>query len=571
MVEPVNMIGMVQNGTSTVIAPSSILGTVSGALPTNGNSKMMRDLKTSILIVDDRADKLLALEAILSSLGQNIVKARSGKEALRQLLKNDFAVILMDVSMPGMDGFETAALIRKRINSEHTPIIFVTSISNTENHVSRGYSLGAVDYLLTPIVPEILRAKVLVFVELQQQTELIKRQAEQLRQAEEARHQRELADAEDRLQAGTRRNRFFTLAPEMLGIANMDGYLLQANASWERVLGYPEAELKQVCGLELIHPEERQGMAAKMEMLRSGSTIEHFEGRFRHKDGTYRWLTLAAVPFLAEKLIYIFARNITPRKAAEQQISLLNVELHQRVADLTAANEELEAFNYSIAHDLRSPLRSMSGFSQALLEDEASNLSQLGLDYARRISRSAKYMDTLLLDLLNYSRLTRTEMPPDLIRLEGPVEEVLAVVEPEIRERNATIKVVSPLGQVYAHQPTLKQILSNLICNSLKFISTDRVPELRIFTEQRQDFVRICVEDNGIGIAPEHHEKIFGLFQRLHDTERYPGTGIGLALVRKGAERMCGRAGVESRLNEGSRFWVDLPSNNESLPAAVTI
>src|SRR5215472_4049266 len=238
MVEPVNMIGMVQNGTSTVITPRSILGTISDALPTNGNSKIARDVKTNILIVDDRADKLLALEAILSSLDQNIVKARSGKEALRQLLKNDFAVILMDVSMPGMDGFETAALIRNRINSEHTPIIFVTSISNTENHVSRGYSLGAVDYLLTPIVPEILRAKVSVFVELHRQTELIKRQAEQLRQAEEARHQRELADAEDRLQAETRRNRFFTLAPEMLGIANMDGYLLQANASWERILGY---------------------------------------------------------------------------------------------------------------------------------------------------------------------------------------------------------------------------------------------------------------------------------------------------------------------------------------------
>ena len=420
MVDPVNMFGTTRNGVSTALAPRSFPGALSDALPTNGALKTATEVKTNILIVDDRADKLLALEAILASLGQNIVKAPSGKEALRHLLKNDFAVILMDVSMPGMDGFETAALIRKRINSEHTPIIFVTSIGHTENHVSRGYSLGAVDYLLTPIVPEILRAKVSVFVELHLQTELIKHQAEQLRQAEEAKHQRELADAADRLQAETRRNRFFTLAPEMLGIANMDGYLLQVNASWERVLGHPEAELKQVCGVELIHPEERQAMAGKMEMLKSGSPIEHFEGRFRHKDGTYRWLTWAAVPFLAEKLIYIFARNITPRKAAEKQISLLNLELHQRVADLTAANEELEAFNYSIAHDLRSPLRSMNGFSQALLEDEASNLSARGLEYARRISRSAKYMDTLLLDMLNYSRLARAEMPPDLIRLRDP-------------------------------------------------------------------------------------------------------------------------------------------------------
>src|SRR5262245_24172306 len=147
----------------------------------NGSLRTAPDLKTNILLVDDRADKLLALEAVLASLGQNLVQARSGKEALRHLLKQDFAVILLDVSMPSMDGFETAALIRQRPRSEHTPIIFVTSIGNSENHISRGYSLGAVDYLLTPIVPEVLRAKVSVFVELHRQTELGKLQAEQLR------------------------------------------------------------------------------------------------------------------------------------------------------------------------------------------------------------------------------------------------------------------------------------------------------------------------------------------------------------------------------------------------------
>src|SRR3954452_9208721 len=116
--------------------------------------------KANILLVDDRADKLMAIEAIISSLDQNVIKARSGKEALRQLLQQDFAVILMDVSMPTMDGFETASLIRKRSSSEHTPIIFITSINTSENHVSKGYSLGAVDYMLTPIVPDVLRSKV---------------------------------------------------------------------------------------------------------------------------------------------------------------------------------------------------------------------------------------------------------------------------------------------------------------------------------------------------------------------------------------------------------------------------
>src|SRR5256885_13399887 len=130
--------------------------------------------KENILIVDDRADKLLALEAILTSLGENITKARSGKEALRHLLQQDFAVILLDVSMPVMDGFETAALIRKRANTEHTPIIFITSISQSENNIARGYSLSAVDYMLTPIVPDVLRTKVSVLFELHRKTDMFK-------------------------------------------------------------------------------------------------------------------------------------------------------------------------------------------------------------------------------------------------------------------------------------------------------------------------------------------------------------------------------------------------------------
>jgi PleD family two-component response regulator len=230
----------------------------------NGVGRNVPDLKANILIVDDRPDKLLALEAVLSSLGQNLIQARSGKEALRQLLKQDFAVILLDVSMPSMDGFETASLIRQRPKSEHTPIIFITSIGNSENHISKGYSLGAVDYLLTPIVPDVLRAKVSVFVELHRQTELTKLQAEQLRRFEETKHQRELAEVAERLEVETQRNRFFTLALDMLGIADFNGRLLQLNPSWEKVFGYTESELKALSGMELVHPEDREMMLEKM-------------------------------------------------------------------------------------------------------------------------------------------------------------------------------------------------------------------------------------------------------------------------------------------------------------------
>jgi PAS domain S-box-containing protein len=565
---------------------------VNGAL-----SKPEVNVRARILLVDDRSDKLLALEAILEPLGQIVVSVRSGKEALRQLLKQDFAVILLDVSMPGMDGFETASLIRQRPSSENTPIIFVTSIGATENHVTQGYSLGAVDYLLTPVVPDILRAKVSVFVQLQKQTELIKRQAEQLQRVEEAKHQRELATLADRLEVETRQNRFFTLALELLGIADLNGRLLQMNGAWEKVLGHSEAELKAVTGFDLVHPEDRENLLAGISALRAGNPIPEFEGRFRHKDGSYRWLTGTAVPFLHEQLMYIFARDITPRKRAEAEIKQLNQELQHRVAALTEVNRELEAFNYSLAHDLRAPLRAMTGFSKALLSDESDMLSAEGKEYASRIVRSAKFMDALLLDMLAYSRLSRTEMTPALIDLEGPVHEQLQILERDIGERGFQVEVVSPLASVYGHLPTVKQILANLIGNSVKFTADGRKPVIRIWTEPREaaletnapgngttaavslsqasennsppsagnrplasPCVRLWVEDNGIGIPSEHHEKIFGLFQRLHDAETYPGTGIGLALVRKGAERMGGRVGVKSQPGEGSRFWVDLPA-----------
>ena len=531
------------------------------AASATGNGSFKRafpDVKANILLVDDRPDKLLSLEAVLESLGQNLVRAFSGKEALRRLLNQDFAVILLDVSMPGLDGFETASLIRQRLRSEHTPIIFITSIGTSENHVSRGYSLGAVDYLFTPIVPEVLRSKVAVFVELHNQTELIKRQGEQLRRAEQTRHQRELAEVADRLEIETRRNRFFTLAIDLLGIADFDGRLLQVNPAWERVLGYAPDELRNVCGVDLVHAEERAAMVEKMETLKRGEAVADFEGRYWHKNGTWRWLQWSATPFPAEHMIFIFARDITARKHAEAQVSLLNRELEQRVAALTMANFELEAFNYSIAHDLRAPLRAMTGFSKALLQDEAANLSSTGLDYARRIANSAKFMDTLLLDMLTYSRLTKAEITPSLISLDEPVKELLTLLEKEIQDSGVNIELAESLGLVFAHPPTLKQVLSNLVSNALKFTVPNRPPVLRIFTTREAGLVRIWVEDNGIGIAPEHHERIFGLFHRLPDAQKYPGTGVGLALVRKGAERMNGRAGVESTPGTGSRFWIEL-------------
>jgi len=422
-----------------------------GTPESNGASRPV-GAKVNILLVDDRPDKLLTYEALLSSLDQNLVRARSGEEALHHLLKTEFAVVLLDVSMPGMDGFETAKLIRQRPRTQYTPIIFVTSGDGSKDQVHQAYSLGAVDYIVAPIVPEVLRAKVSVFVDLRRQAEQIKYQAEQIRQIEETGYRKQLAESENRL----------------------------------------EIERK-----------------------------------------------------------------------SERAIRDLNLKLQGQVAALTEVNKELEAFNYSISHDLRAPLRSMQSFAQILLEDHGPQLGPEGADLARRIAASSHYMDRLLADLLAYSRLTNAEMPGIAFSLDQVLKEVLTFLERDIQDKGAVLDVQPSLGFAVGHSPTVVQILANLIANGLKFVAAEQTPHIRISSVRRDGVVHLSVQDNGIGIDPEHHGKIFGLFERLHSTKQYPGTGIGLALVRKGIERMGGRVGVESELGKGSVFWVELPAVEE--------
>src|SRR6266516_3960845 len=342
-----------------------------GAGGTNRPGPQDREETVNILLVDDRADKLLAVETVIADLGQKLVIARSGEEALRLLLHQDFALILMDVHMPGMDGFQTAALIRQRKKFEHTPIIFLTATStnDTEAHASRGYCLGAVDYLLAPVLPDVLRTKVSVFVELFKKTEQVKRQAERLREIEAEQFKRQLSETNGRLEAETKRNRFFLLSIDLLAIAGFDGYFKQLNPRWEKALGYSELELKAKRFLELLHPSDRETSASEIEKLRTGSATHYFETRYLCRDQSYRWLGWTAAPFPEEGLLYIFARDITERRLAEEKIRSLNEQLEKRVVELTETNRAMETCTYSIAHDLRAPLRAMLGFARALLED----------------------------------------------------------------------------------------------------------------------------------------------------------------------------------------------------------
>jgi signal transduction histidine kinase len=236
----------------------------------------------------------------------------------------------------------------------------------------------------------------------------------------------------------------------------------------------------------------------------------------------------------------------------------LKDQVRERTGELEERNDELEAFGYSISHDLRAPLRAMQGFSQALLEDCGDRLDAMGKQYAERVVAGSKRMDELIRDLSTYSRVSRAELQLVRVPLTPIAHSALAELSGALRSRNAQVRVDEPLPVVFGHPATLSQVLMNLLCNGLKFVPPERTPELHITAERRNGVVRVWVEDNGIGIAPEHRTRIFRVFERLHSTDDYPGTGIGLAIVRKAVERMGGQVGVESTVGQGSRFWVEL-------------
>jgi signal transduction histidine kinase len=236
----------------------------------------------------------------------------------------------------------------------------------------------------------------------------------------------------------------------------------------------------------------------------------------------------------------------------------LETQVAIRTAALAESNKELEAFTYTIAHDLRAPLRAQQSFAEALLEDYGDVLGDTGRDYARRINESADRLNHLVQDLLAFSRLSRAEINIEIIDLRQLVLGICKDMDFQIKEAKADIHVEDFSFAVCANNATLGTAVTNLISNAIKFCQPGVPPEIRIAAEDRGNWVRLNICDNGIGIAPEHHGQVFGIFNRLHKAGDYPGTGVGLAIVQRGVERMGGRVGVESAEGKGSRFWIEL-------------
>ena len=335
-------------------------------------------------------------------------------------------------------------------------------------------------------------------------------------------------------------------------------------------LGYAYGDFigKELFEIGLLKDEAAS--QAAFRQLQSTGSIRYEDLPLQTKDG--RRVDVEFVSNLYQEgerqVIQCNIRDITARRKTEdaqtdakekrqRRTTELESIVGQRTAELRLSNAQLETFVYSIAHDLRAPLRAMQGFAQLLVQEHAASLNEQGRQYADYINAAAQTMDNLLADLLAFSQISQQKIELAPVKLETAVASALLGCDAEIRKAEAQIENLAPWPTVMAHAATLRQVLVNLISNAVKFV-VDGPPRLRLHAEPCSNgFVRVWVEDNGIGIPAEFQERVFNVFQRLHTTE-FAGTGIGLAIVRKGVERMGGRVGVESAPRTGSKFWIDL-------------
>lgn len=352
------------------------------------------------------------------------------------------------------------------------------------------------------------------------------------------------------------------------------GIITSWNKGAERIFGYTANEVIGK-GIEILIPPDQHGLEQKiLGRVQNGEVIDHYQTRRLRKDGTTLDASLSISPVrdAAGQIIGAskIARDISEQKKTERALAQAEASLRQHAEDLerrvqerTARLQEtvqsLDGFCYSIAHDLRAPLRALGGFSNELFKDYNDKLDDAGKDYLRRIRAAATRMDQLIMDLLRFGRLNTADLPAQIVKLEDIVRTAVASLEEEIKTKQAQINVNAPLLPVRANSVMVEQAVGNLIANALKFVPRDIQPRVDIWTEQRDGMVRLSIRDNGIGIKPEHVKKLFQPFVRLVNGSDYPGTGIGLAIVRKGVEKMGGQVGLDSKPKEGSCFWVELP------------
>src|SRR5579859_5163136 len=462
-----------------------------------------------ILMVDDNRANLVALEAVLSPLGHELISCSSGEEALRMLLSGEYALILLDVQMPGLDGFRTAQLIKDRPKTRDVPIIFITALSRDSAHVFRGYSHGAVDYLLKPFDPDILRSKVSVFVELFMQKEKIKEQAMLLRERErEALEKR----AEQRIRT------LVDAMPLCVWAADPKGNAYYCNAIWTEFSGLDTAQSRRF-GIAAAPPEDVERVEKAVEDAFQNGTLLETEVRFkRAKDGVYRWHLLRAVPeFDGRGKVtgwIATATDIEEHKRNEAvRIRLLMQEKEAR-AEAEAANRMKDEFLATVSHELRTPLTAILGWTRIIRGGRLDPARFMrGLDV---IERNGRAQAAIIDDILDVSRIItgKLRLELDAIDLAAVVQAAMDTVRPAAEAKGIRLEWKSDLPERrFTGDPDrLQQIVWNLLSNAIKF--TPKGGSVDIVTAQIDSHIEVSVSDTGQGIAPDFLAHVFDRFRQ---------------------------------------------------------
>ncbi len=503
-----------------------------------------------ILIVDDKSENIISLRKTLEYNGFQVDAAASGEEALRKVLKHAYDLIILDVQMPDMDGYEVAENILGSNKSKDIPIIFLSAVNTDKRFVKKGYDSGAIDYLVKPVDVDILLLKVRILSLLGEQTRKLKYAEAELR---ERNHQLHAT-----LQA----------LPQIAYSATASGKLEYVNMKWYEYALDDDTWPQGKCdGIDISH--------AWVRLVREHTAFEKEVMISDLRSGEERHYLWRGVPMMIDQHVSHWVGTFTDiheqkiaNELLEHKVSNRTHQISEKNKQLEAANLELQQFTTVASHDLKEPLRKVQMFIDMIRQKNlAGDLPELN-DYLEKINRSTGRMMGLLDNLLQYSRLSGNEQFADT-DLNIVLADVLDDLEFSRAEKSALI-TYEPLPVIKSLPGQMRQVFQNIISNSLKFSRPDVSPDIKIIAELKEEcpfinpvinpgpYVRIDISDNGIGFDEKYLNKIFILFQRLNTREKYDGTGIGLAVTKKIIENHHGHIFATSQENNGTTFTMIL-------------
>jgi PAS domain S-box-containing protein len=518
-----------------------------------------------VLLVDDRRANLVALEATLAPLEVRLVSAMSGPEALRHLLHEEFAVMLIDVQMPGMDGFETASLVKQHPRTAQIPIIFITAIERDAAHVFAGYERGGVDYLVKPFDPTILRSKVAVFCELYRKEKRLQRQAQRLRDSERR-------DLERRSEE--RFHRLLDAMPLCVWAMSPDGVPSFANRSYLEYAGYEQVAAGL---LAAVHPDDQARVGEAWRRAQAEVEPLEIELRLRRaRDGAYHWHVARFVPERDDEGRVTgwigTATDIENQKRAEERYEQLAVKERHAREEAEGANRAKDEFLATLSHELRTPLNAMVGWTRML---RARSLAPEKQERALEIiERNARAQAELIEDILDVSRIITGKLRIELqsVDVAGIVDSALDAVRPGAEAKGIVLeRKLGAMPAPFAADPVrLQQVIWNLLSNAIKFTPPGGRVEVRADAVDGELLLEVA--DTGRGISAEFKPFVFDRFRQLDSSSRraHGGLGLGLAIVRHLVELHGGTVSCDSEgTDRGATFTVRLPVRPDAPQAPV--